>query len=124
MTKVDILHVTIEEGTVITAPPKHRTGKAKEDSTHPNVVKTNGVSLANLRAAAHKSIVFFGGSSLVRINKHEMRSSPAIMPAFARAAVAKPKEGLLSMLLSMIGCTIAPNDDPDATIVIASARRF
>ena len=96
--------------------------------THPSVPNTYGGSRANLRAIRHTSpapppprpLARCGGTRK-RIIGHAMSSSPATNPAFARAATAKPRRG--SVLLSMIGCTTAPREEPAATSVIASARR-
>lgn len=71
--------------------------------------------------AVLKGINVGGGGSLVRIRAHAMTSIPVSKAALATAAVLNPF--VFRRLLSMIGCMIDPIDDPDATMVIASARR-
>ena len=51
------------------------------------------------------------------------RSMPAISPALARTELPKPRDEL-RVLLSIMGWTTAPTDEPEATIAIASTRRL
>lgn len=98
------------------ARPQHQGGLTPDSQKR--------MSLANLRAAFHIFTAWSEGRSLVRVNKHAINSRPEIMPAFARAAVANPTDGLLRRLLSIMGWTTAPREEPVATIVIARARRL
>lgn len=88
---------------------------------YPKVQQMYALSLENLMSDFLRSGELDGGGSLVFIIKHDIRSSPDIKPAFARVAFANPILGIV--LLSMMGCTTAPREDPAATMVMTIFRR-
>lgn len=65
----------------------------------------------------------FDGGNLGLIKKHDMNSKPLMRPALALTPLANPRRSL-RVLFSMMGCTTAPRQAPDATKVITSARRL
>ena len=64
-----------------------------------------------------------GGGSLVRMRLQEMSSIAVTRPALARTELPKPKEEW-SVLLSMIGWTMEPTEEPHATIDMANVLFF
>jgi hypothetical protein len=57
------------------------------------------------------------------MRRQAMKSKPVTKPALARTAFPKPRR-LPRVLFSIMGWMTAPSDEPDATIVIARARRL
>ncbi len=86
------------------------------------MTKAYGTSFENLTIACLKPMGDAFVGRRVRMSEHAMSNIPEIKPAFARAAFANPMRE--KRLLSMIGWMMEPREDPDATMVMASARRL
>jgi hypothetical protein len=86
------------------------------------VVRTYVLSRANRRKDCQNGRWVWEGGSRGRIRRHAMMRRPLTRLALARTAFPKPR--VLRVLLSMMGWTTAPREEPDATMAMASARRF
>jgi hypothetical protein len=96
--------------------------RVKVERTYPIDATTRGLSRENFLTTFVISGMSFGGGSLVLMSKHAMIYNPVISPAFALVALANPI--FPRVLLSIIGWTTLPRDDPAATKVMTELRRL